>query len=350
MAIGFYTHARLSDGSIFASIMAVEYKKEMTVKALESEATVVGSQDYVARQTPPMDLRFARAILGSRAHYSFDLTAVCHTSQLPSNLPCEDTWSSHAFTPFNDAAKDWGHWAIFDGHAGLRTSQVLKECLAASVGEQLWKAGCMDRPYTPNDSQIVDVIKKAFVALDDKFCGKGLHGVQSGEGNLANIIATAAFSFSGSCALLAFYDPARIVLRVANTGDSRAVLGRWNEETKTYVAQPMSVDQTGFNQQEVARLAREHPGEDVVDSSTGRLFGLAVTRAFGDARWKWANDITKRAHDLYWGPQPRPDGLVKTPPYLTAEPEVMETLVQTGEKPDFLIMASDGLWGAYHVC
>lgn len=36
--------------------------------------------------------------------------------------------------------------------------------------------------------------------------------------------------------------------------------------------------------------------------------------------------------------------MIKTPPYLTAEPEVTETRLQTGAHPDFLIMASDGLW------
>jgi len=104
------------------------------------------------------------------------------------------------------------------------------------------------------------------------------------------------------------------------------------------------VDQTGFNADEVERLQQEHPGEDVVDPKTGRVHGIAVSRAFGDARWKWTSDLTQRAHDLFWGPNPRPGGVIKTPPYLTAEPEIMETRIQSGEHPDFLIMASDGLW------
>ena len=36
--------------------------------------------------------------------------------------------------------------------------------------------------------------------------------------------------------------------------------------------------------------------------------------------------------------------MIKTPPYLTAEPEVREIQVQTGDHPDFMVMASDGLW------
>ena len=133
-------------------------------------------------------------------------------------------------------------------------------------------------------------------------------------------------------------------MRVANTGDSRAVLGRWDAAAGKYVAEAMSVDQTGFNQDEVERLRREHPDEDPIDPKSGRLFGLAVARAFGDARWKWPEELTRLSHEKYWGHAPRPNSVIKTPPYLTAEPEVMETKVQSGAHPDFLIMASDGLW------
>jgi pyruvate dehydrogenase phosphatase len=85
-------------------------------------------------------------------------------------------------------------------------------------------------------------------------------------------------------------------------------------------------------------------GEEVIDEKTGRIFGLAVTRAFGDSRWKWSEELTRKAHEMFFGPAPRPKGVVKTPPYLTAEPEIKETKIQTGAHPDFLIMASDGLW------
>lgn len=108
----------------------------------------------------------------------------------------------------------------------------------------------------------------------------------------------------------------------------------------------MSVDHTGFNPDEVSRLQREHPGEHgIVDPRSGRVHGLATSRAFGDSRWKWPYELTKLAHDKFWGPPPRPDGMIRTPPYLTAEPEITEAKIRSsGEHPDFLIMASDGLW------
>lgn len=105
--------------------------------------------------------------------------------------------------------------------------------------------------------------------------------IQQG-GPLAQVVSGAAHAFSGSCALLALYDPTHSVLRLANVGDSRAVLGRWNG-TK-YVCEPMSVDHTGFNPDEVSRLQREHPGEHgIVDPRSGRVHGLATSRAFGDS-------------------------------------------------------------------
>lgn len=126
------------------------------------------------------------------------------------------------------------------------------------------------------------------------------------------------------------------------------------------MAQPLSKDQTGFNEDEVKRLAEAHPDEpDIIDPKTGRLLGIAVTRAFGDHRWKWENDFIKQVQLKFWGTAPRPDS--KTPPYMTAEPEITETqVVRAGPKPkngkaaggaasdgiksDFMIMASDGLW------
>lgn len=73
----------------------------------------------------------------------------------------------------------------------------------------------------------------------------------------------------------------------------------------------------------------------------GRLLGLAVTRAFGDARWKWPREVQEKARDRFFGPEIR-EPLI-SPPYLTAEPVITTTLIEP-DKGDFLIMASDGLW------
>ncbi|KAF7191041.1 [Pyruvate dehydrogenase [acetyl-transferring]]-phosphatase 1, mitochondrial, partial [Pseudocercospora fuligena] len=304
------------------------------------EVVATAALDAIAKEVPPITMEEADELLRARSGYS----AVGHTCQMPSNMPCEDTWSAGAYTLFNDPKRDWCEWAIFDGHAGPRTAQMLKQVIPNVVGQDLWDAKCMDQSYIPKDWHTISTIKKSFLQLDKEILDEAAKRIQSG-GPLAEVVSAGAAAFSGSCALLALYDPARDILRVANVGDSRAVLGTWDNTAQKYVAKPMSIDQTGFNQDEVARLKENHPGEeDIVDPSSGRVHGIAISRAFGDARWKWATDLTQLAHDRFFGPRPRPKGMIKTPPYLTAEPEVMETKINTGTRPDFLIMASDGLW------
>ncbi|KAK3072026.1 hypothetical protein LTR53_007573 [Teratosphaeriaceae sp. CCFEE 6253] len=306
------------------------------------------SQDAVrihfARTVGPLSLQQCQRALELGASLTLVPKAAAHMCQLPSNAICEDFFGSNNYNVSGEATTNWFTWSLFDGHAGPRTATLLASDLVQHVGHELLRTHCFGRPYRPSDPYIADVLKKAFLQFDEKIVNAGLEHVRSGEPSRAGVVAGAAAAFSGSCALVAFFDPVQNVLRVANTGDSRAVLGRWDEREARYVARPLSVDQTGFNEKEAARIAQEHPGEDVVDPKTGRVHGIAVSREFGDARWKWPQEATKRAHDLFWGPSPRPDSMVQTPPYLTAEPEVTETVLQLGEHPDFMIMASDGLW------
>lgn len=97
------------------------------------------------------------------------------------------------------------------------------------------------------------------------------------------------------------------------------------------------------NPDEVQRILSEHPGEE---SRTcfqyGRLLGrLAPLRAFGDIRFKIEADQQK----LLIGsidPKFKSFSNLKTPPYLTAEPEVFQYKLEKSDK--FIVMATDGLW------
>jgi len=355
LALGFYAHSRLygtaldldlGQAAIVARGLTAQHASGLITSVLDA-ATAAN-----ARNVPPLDLKRAQELLESRSNFSANPGVVSHFAQLPSNLPCEDTWSCNVFTfakhpmaRLQGRSSGLYEWSIFDGHSGIRTAQMLSEGLAAYAGLQLYESGCLNRPYVPNDARASRIIQEAFKTVDSLICGKEIQRmVGMGKDSVAHIVANAAGAHSGSCALVSLFDSVQSVLRVANTGDSRAVLARWDDASRRYVAQAMSVDQTGFNPDEVARLKRDHPGEDVVDPKTGRVHGMAVSRAFGDARWKWPSELSQRAHDLFWGPSPRPNSVIKTPPYLTAEPEVMETRIQGGDHPDFLIMASDGLW------
>jgi len=71
------------------------------------------------------------------------------------------------------------------------------------------------------------------------------------------------------------------------------------------------------------------------------LGGLEPTRAFGDAFYKWSLETQQLIKRSFFGRTPSP--LLRTPPYVTAEPVITTTKVEPA-KGDFLIMATDGLW------
>jgi pyruvate dehydrogenase phosphatase len=182
-------------------------------------------------------------------------------------------------------------------------------------------------------------MKVGFVRLDNEIVHEAVEKVYKSKSKnvAAELLAPA---LSGSCALLSFYDARSKTLRVACTGDSRAVLGRKGANGK-WTAVVLSVDQTGANEEEAARLRKEHPGEPNVVRNGRVLGGLEPSRAFGDAVYKWTQETADRLKKSYFARSP--NSLFKTPPYVTAEPVVTTTQVQP-EKGDFLVMATDGLW------
>ena len=139
-------------------------------------------------------------------------------------------------------------------------------------------------------------------------------------------------AFNGSVACVALVNATGIF--VANTGDCRAVLGIERESGGVGAAQ-LSNDQTAATPSEVARLCSEHPGEDKCVYRGRVLGGLQPSRAFGDSRYKWTAERMKSVGV-------RPPKLSKTPPYVTARPEVLHTSIDRQAK--FLVVATDGVW------
>jgi serine/threonine protein phosphatase PrpC len=241
-------------------------------------------------------------------------------------------------------SQPWNYWSIYDGHAGRHTAYYLQWTLHPSLSRAL-----SNLSPESTSSVIHATIKDVFTNLDNEIMSRAKHAANWFPAANAAAISALTPAFSGSCALLAAFDPEQSKLRVACVGDSRAVLGRWDSLEGKYVAQALSSDQTGFNQSEVSRIKEAHPDEeDILDPKSGRLLGLAVTRAFGDHRWKWDNTLITQLQSKFWGTAPRPQS--KTPPYLTAEPEITETDIVRADpkdkstRSDFMIMASDGLW------
>ena len=271
--------------------------------------------------------------------------------QLPSNDPIEDDHAEKilgipqtvAATQDGTSSSDWMFWGVFDGHSGWTTSAKLRQALISHVARELnttYKKALSDPALTvPTPDSIDTAIKKGFVGLDHEIVYDSVNKVMKANSKrvAAELLAPA---LSGSCALLSFYDSRSKLLRVACTGDSRAVLGRRGTSGK-WTATALSEDQTGGTPSEMDRLRKEHPGEEYVVSKGRILGGLEPSRAFGDAIYKWSRETQELLKSKFFTRSPSPG--LRTPPYVTAEPIVTTTKVEP-EKGDFVVMATDGLW------
>ncbi|KAJ5678703.1 hypothetical protein N7462_006947 [Penicillium macrosclerotiorum] len=271
--------------------------------------------------------------------------------QVPSNSPIEDDHaekivevpSSVAANTNGDASSDWMFWAVFDGHSGWTTSAKLRNVLISYVARELnatYKAAAADPSALVPSSEAIDAaIKQGFVRLDHDIVHESVDKVLKSKSRrmAAELLAPA---LSGSCALLSFYDSQSKDLKVAVAGDSRAVLGRRGPNGK-WTATALSEDLTGGTPSEMERLRAEHPGEPYVTRNGRILGGLEPSRAFGDAFYKWSREVQDKIKQQFFGRTPHP--LLKTPPYVTAEPIITTTKIDPS-KGDFIVMATDGLW------
>ncbi|PHH89922.1 hypothetical protein CDD83_4929 [Cordyceps sp. RAO-2017] len=301
------------------------------------------SEDEVPVASPVrvLDLEAANRKIREEAHSFVFASGDGHDGRVDvvrvsSNSPVEDEWALAYGKGLGGGQALYA--GVYDGHAGWATSSVLKKTLVRYV------SGALSRlPRSSDGEAVAKTIQDAFERLDARIMDDARRAVkESGEHGAGHVIAALAPAIAGSCALLSIYDASSSTLRTAVTGDSRAVLGsRTAGPAGGYSAVELSKDQTGFNADEVRRLDAEHPDEmgNMIDSGSGRLMGIAITRAFGDHRWKWSGDDIRAAQSGFFAFPPRPH--YKTPPYMTARPEVTTRRVAAD---DFVILASDGLW------
>lgn len=268
--------------------------------------------------------------------------------QLASNSPIEDDRAEEIVqVPIlkdNNikTTTDWMFFGVFDGHGGWTTSSKLRDQLISYV---IAEFGSIFKPanednlrYVPNGATIDQAIKNGFLKLDHEIVNKNMEKLLN-ENNKTKAAELLMPALSGSCALLSFYDTNSQMLKVAVTGDSRAILGSFKDNRWT--VRQLSIDQTGSNPTEVARLISEHPDEANVVRN-GRVLGsLEPSRAFGDCRYKLPATIQQTIYKQFFG-KTLPHNL-KSPPYVTAEPVLTTTKVNPDQN-DFLVMASDGLY------
>jgi len=162
---------------------------------------------------------------------------------------------------------------------------------------------------------------------------------------------TLTVALSGCVAIVAHIDDN--MLHVASTGDCTAVLGSLSEN-ETWVAKKLCAEHNSDNREEVQRIVSEHPGENSRDIIKGdRLLGiLAPLRAFGDYKFKWPAKLIeevlgpplnqgRKSSNVKQPPAVPPK--YKTPPYLTAVPEVASHRLSPRDKVSFFIMLNHGL-------
>ncbi|GES75570.1 protein serine/threonine phosphatase 2C [Rhizophagus clarus] len=279
------------------------------------------------------------------------------SNQLGSNYPIEDMSSVKIVPNSGKSIGDRLFFGIYDGHSGYNTSKLLSKKLIPKVIEHLDKAieGCGEYSNLVSNKQELTkkAIENAFVEVDGDIVNHStnrlLNTSQKPDEGINYINENLLSALAGSCAILAYVDTADKSLYIACTGDSRAVLGVKEENSekgkKKWKAVTLSEDQTGRSEKEVARLNKEHPGEEGNIIINGRIFGgLEPTRSFGDSKYKWnmkkQDAIFTKFFQMRRG---LPGGSRnKTPPYLIARPEV--TYHKLTENDKFLVIATDGLW------
>lgn len=225
-----------------------------------------------------------------------------------------------------------------DVFSGWETSVTLTDYLVMYIIRELATFSPAGRVSDVASQHIDKALKDAFLSLDSDIMDQGAKAA-AGPHFLNDAMAVLGPAYSGSCALVSYYLSDSQQLKVACTGDSRAVLGRRNA-SNGWDSVALSADQTGNNPDEIARLRKEHPNEPEMVKD-GRVLKLAVSRAFGDSRWKWTRELQEQAQNRFFGPKII-EPLI-SPPYLTAEPIISTTKIRP-ERGDFVIMASDGLW------
>ena len=203
--------------------------------------------------------------------------------------------------------------SVCDGHGveGHYVSGYIKKILPKDMSRNLKGKDILTTNFQKKN-EIHGIIKDTFIRANEKL-------VDNESINSA---------FSGSTCVSVIYTPTKLIC--PNIGDSRAVLGRYNPDTKEWTHQDLSRDHKPTDEDEGRRII-QHGGriQPFIDEDTGEFVGparvwvkedevpgLAMTRSFGD----------------------RVAATVGT----MSEPEIKEFDLTENDK--FMLIASDGVW------
>ncbi|XP_054722891.1 integrin-linked kinase-associated serine/threonine phosphatase 2C-like [Uloborus diversus] len=183
------------------------------------------------------------------------------------------------------------YFAVFDGHGGARASDFAAENLHRHLAQRFPHG-----PLSRIEKEMGRALVEAFRRTDEEFLVLASRGRPRWKDGTTALV------------LLAVED----ALFVANLGDSKAVLCRWDEESKRHLPLPLSVDHTPTDYRERMRIQKA--GGYVRE---GRVMGaIEVSRSLGDAPFKGVG--------------------------VSSVPDVR--LLRPSARDPFLLMACDGLW------
>ena len=186
-------------------------------------------------------------------------------------------------------------------------------------------------------------IKDAFNQCDADLSGEIQENLSKGTSNLL-VHFYLSMAVSGSCATVIILQDK--TLYVANTGDCRAVMGEAGPTRTNIKSTVLSHDHNSDNIDEIKRIYASHPQKEQKNLiRANRLLGqLMPLRAFGDFGYKWPVSMIKSIGlTKAFGPHVIPPFYL-TPPYLTAEPEVLTFDLGDFSSDRFIVLGTDGLW------
>jgi serine/threonine protein phosphatase PrpC len=219
-----------------------------------------------------------------------------------------------AFLEHNFAGNNsYLYLAVCDGHGveGHEVSGFIKKILPKELSNALYRKNIMTNGKNIK-KQIYNIISETFIKVNEK------------------LISNEAINsvFSGTTCVSVIFTPQKLIC--ANIGDSRAVLGKYDNKKKKWVPINLSRDHKPTEEDERRRIFNKGGRiKAFIDEITGEEYGpqrvwlkddevpgLAMTRSFGDRVAAIAGTI--------------------------CVPEIKEYAFHEGDK--FVILASDGVW------
>lgn len=244
----------------------------------------------------------------------------------PANNPIEDRFEIKNLIHMKNAL----FLSVLDGHGGHQLSEFANKKLSNYIDNaynSLVNTGLDEK------ERVVTSIKEAFHKIEMEFKEEASKLYKNGDGKLATV---------GSCVLISIIH--NDILYVANLGDSKARLFRYDHNNKDYYGVKLMNTHNSEKPKEKEALFKKFPNEnDIVickrpDGTVCYVKGrLQPTRSLGDFHLKY------KEFNLYSESGYKKPILNFNGPYISATPEI--TVYELDYSKDkYLLLGTDGLF------